>query len=82
MKRWGGRKAQELTRLCLAEKGIVCRLQLPGCTQLATTADHIVPQSKGGPHELWNLQPACAHCNSSRGNRPIRPRRSLPTRKW
>ena len=32
-------------------------------------ADHIQPRSKGGGDELENLQPSCAHCNPSRGNR-------------
>lgn len=40
-----------------------------GCGRPATTADHIVPKSKGGGPELSNLRPACARCNSSRGNR-------------
>ncbi|MEV6638441.1 HNH endonuclease [Actinoplanes sp. NPDC051470] len=35
----------------------------------ATTADHIVPLSKGGTNKLNNLRPACLPCNSGRGNR-------------
>lgn len=31
--------------------------------------DHVVPLSKGGPHCISNLVPACAPCNISRGNR-------------
>lgn len=34
-------------------------------------ADHIWPSSKGGPDEAWNLVPACASCNSSKGARPV-----------
>lgn len=30
--------------------------------------DHIDPVSKGGPHLLWNLQPAHKACNSRKGN--------------
>lgn len=33
------------------------------------TVDHVKPLSKGGPHMLANLRPACKSCNSSKGNR-------------
>ena len=33
------------------------------------TCDHIVPESKGGPTSLENLQAMCRSCNSSKGNR-------------
>ena len=39
------------------------------CGLSATTADHIVPRSRGGGHDLSNLRPACSSCNSSRGAR-------------
>ena len=35
--------------------------------------DHIVPRSKGGGDEPDNVQPACEHCNTSRGNRDFPP---------
>lgn len=35
----------------------------------ATTADFIIPESKGGLPVMANLRPACKPCNSSRGNR-------------
>ena len=28
--------------------------------------DHIIPQSKGGTDDLWNLQCMCKHCNRSK----------------
>lgn len=56
----------ELTRL-VCERDPGCRLQLEGCTQVSTTADHIVPVSAGGETTLENLRGACLHCNSSRG---------------
>ncbi|MCP5385963.1 MAG: HNH endonuclease [Novosphingobium sp.] len=33
------------------------------------TCDHIVPESKGGPTALDNLQTMCRPCNSRKGNR-------------
>lgn len=64
---WGGRKAQQYVALTLETYGRVCWLcGLPG----ATTADHIIPRSKGGAvYDLANLGPAHKRCNESRGNR-------------
>jgi 5-methylcytosine-specific restriction endonuclease McrA len=28
--------------------------------------DHIIPQSKGGSDDLWNLRATCKHCNRSK----------------
>jgi len=28
--------------------------------------DHIIPYSKGGPHEESNFQPLCQHCNRTK----------------
>lgn len=64
---WGGRKAQQYVRLTLAEYGVRC--WLCGLTG-ATTADHVIPRSKGGAvYDLRNLAPAHKKCNESRGNR-------------
>jgi len=32
------------------------------------TMDHIRPRSKGGPHQLGNLQVMCSPCNASKGD--------------
>lgn len=68
MTAWGGRYAQGLVAHTLATYGTRCHLcQRPG----ATTADHIVPRSRGGEDSLDNLRPAHALCNSRRGDRSI-----------
>lgn len=37
------------------------------CGDPATTVDHIVPRSAGGPSRRWNLAGACRDCNSFKG---------------
>jgi 5-methylcytosine-specific restriction endonuclease McrA len=49
--------------------GGVCQLSLPGCTFVATTADHVIPRSLGGDSDPDNLRAACRPCNSRRGAR-------------
>lgn len=38
----------------------------------ATTADHVIPHSKGGLSDESNLLAACRPCNTSKGNRTLR----------
>jgi 5-methylcytosine-specific restriction endonuclease McrA len=56
----------------LARYGLVCWLQLDGCTTHATTADHVIPRSERPDLELDvdNGRPACLNCNRRRRNRP------------
>lgn len=73
--KWGGRRAQQWSAAVLARKGRRCLLQMEGCTQLATTADHIVPRSidVSLQYNLDNGRPACATCNRRRSNKPDAP---------
>ena len=32
------------------------------------TADHIIPLSRGGTHDVTNMRALCQHCNSARGS--------------
>lgn len=60
------------TAAVLAKYGTVCWLQYDGCTQIATTGDHVIPRSQRPDLELdvSNGRPACLKCNRRRRNRP------------
>jgi 5-methylcytosine-specific restriction endonuclease McrA len=45
------------------------------CGAKATTADHVLPLSRGGNSDIGNLKPSCSFCNYSRGAR-MRPSRT------
>lgn len=38
------------------------------CGNAATTADHVVPISRGGSNSIENIAPACRPCNSSKND--------------
>jgi 5-methylcytosine-specific restriction endonuclease McrA len=51
-------------RRVILRAGGVCQIGGPRCTEIATTAHHVVPTSQGGAFfDLQNLQAACAPCN-------------------
>jgi hypothetical protein len=76
---WGGRKAQQWTQAVLAlhtpDDGSPpqCWLQLPGCTLVATTGDHVLPRQDRPDlkYDVRNGKPACLPCNSKRQGTPI-----------
>lgn len=76
---WGGRKAQAWSAAVLAAhtgpggEPPSCWLQLPGCTQLATTGDHVLPREDRPDlaYSIANGRPACLHCNSTRQGTPV-----------
>lgn len=91
MRKWGGRPAARLVRATIATYGDRCHLSGPRCTRRATTADHLVPRSRGGPDALPNLRPACSACNRQRGDMTLDEWRQLygrtthqltPSRNW
>lgn len=61
-----GAASQRLTALVLEVYGRRCWLDLPGCTRVATTKDHVIPAAHGGSDDMENLRPACQPCNSKR----------------
>ncbi len=39
---------------------------MPGCTGVATTADHIIGKARGGSDNTYNLQASCKNCNEKK----------------
>jgi 5-methylcytosine-specific restriction endonuclease McrA len=75
---------RQLSKRVITEER-VCWLQLPGCTRIATTADHIHPITTH-PHLALirsNCHAACKSCNYRRGDTPVNQldhlRHSTPT---
>ena len=52
-------------RAIFAETGGTCIY----CGDVATELDHLFPLSRGGPHAIHNLAPACRSCNASKHNK-------------
>ena len=55
-----------LSRQVMERDGYRC---IACATHLNLSCDHIIPESKGGPTTLDNLQTMCRSCNSSKGAR-------------
>ena len=41
------------------------------CGAAATSVDHVVPRSRGGPHAWDNVVASCARCNHTKADHPI-----------
>ena len=41
------------------------------CGKDEATIDHVVPVSCGGANEIWNVQPLCGFCNTSKGTKTV-----------
>jgi len=55
-------------------ENVFCKLQLPGCTNLAKCVDHIDPPYGPDDPRFWdpeNHQASCIHCNSAKGHTKI-----------
>jgi 5-methylcytosine-specific restriction endonuclease McrA len=77
---------RRITAQVVARDGGRCRIGLPGCEIVGTTADHILSWREGGSwFGLENLRCACSHCQSVRGaqmqQQKQRPPRK-PSREW
>jgi len=42
------------------------------------TQDHIIPLTRGGTHDIGNINPACGPCNSQKGNKKLEEWRPPP----
>lgn len=71
MARGRQRVPPDIAREVIARWGNHCWLNMPGCTGVSDTSDHIVPWSAGGPTSVANLRRACRHCNALRSDRTL-----------
>lgn len=60
---------QRLRPIVMARDRYTCQLKRKGCTEIATTLDHIDAQAKDQTPTLDGLRAACLACNSGKRNR-------------
>lgn len=60
--------------------GLAIPDDVPARDPLSWTANHIIPHSKGGTDDLWNLEPMHHACNSKLQDRVIREYKG--SKKW
>ena len=77
-----GRNYSRVRQAVLHTYGDTCHLCGGQIIDGEWSIDHVIPRSKGGTHDLWNLRPAHKRCNFSKGNRPTTRRPPKQSRKW
>ena len=57
----------------LTRKGVLARdnHRCVYCGAAATSLDHVVPRSRGGPHVWENVVAACGRCNHAKADRSV-----------
>lgn len=57
----------------LTRKGVLARdgHRCAYCGAPATSLDHVIPRSRGGPHSWDNVVAACARCNHTKADRSV-----------
>ncbi len=74
-----GYTASEWKKLCAEYNNHCC---FPGCESTDLHADHVVPLSRGGAHDISNIQPLCAHHNHSKGTKTADYRHKVTAFRW
>jgi 5-methylcytosine-specific restriction endonuclease McrA len=64
----------------LTRKGVLARdgHRCAYCGAPATSLDHVIPRSRGGPHSWDNVVAACGRCNHTKADRSVGTRRVDP----
>lgn len=79
--RLGGRLQRQLLReQRLQQQGGLC--VLCGSPLRSPSWEHLVPRSRGGTDERWNIALSCVACNENRGNAVLGPRQVRRVRRW
>lgn len=60
---------QRLRPIVLLRDGYTCQIKRKGCTEIATTVDHIDARTKDRTPAAEDLQAACLPCNSGKRDR-------------
>jgi len=62
---------QRISARVVKTYGACVRCGTTGSKDNPLTADHIVPKSKGGTDDEWNLECLCRKCNSAKHNKTL-----------
>lgn len=89
MRSYSGKGRASLVARMVATYGNICHLcgqpidlTLTWPDPGSLSADHLVPQSRGGSHTLGNLRPSHLHCNTSRQDTPLRHGTNVDNSSW